>query len=149
MIRSLDDDVTAFPHYDLCIVGSGPAGITVCAEVMEAGWRVAFWKAELRQKRNSPIPCARSSLMASRYRPIPGSEFQNEGKTCRAASQFSGCHLEWPSSPPRVQCVRVSAIGIVQPSEQYEEDKQQKRAHTRQQTCHDGTLPWRPSPAHT
>jgi choline dehydrogenase-like flavoprotein len=39
MIRSLDD-VTAFPHYDLCIVGSGPAGITVCAELMESGWRV-------------------------------------------------------------------------------------------------------------
>jgi choline dehydrogenase-like flavoprotein len=42
MIRSLDDDVTAFPHYDLCIVGSGPAGITVCAELMEAGWRVCI-----------------------------------------------------------------------------------------------------------
>ena len=35
MIRSLDGDIRAFPHYDVCIVGSGPAGITVCAELVE------------------------------------------------------------------------------------------------------------------
>jgi choline dehydrogenase-like flavoprotein len=40
MIRSLDDGITRFPHYDVCIVGSGPAGITVCAELMESGRRV-------------------------------------------------------------------------------------------------------------
>ena len=40
MIRSLDDGITAFPHYDVCIVGSGPAGITVCAELMESGCRI-------------------------------------------------------------------------------------------------------------
>ena len=40
MIRSLDDDIAAFPHYDVCIVGSGPAGITVCAELMESGCRI-------------------------------------------------------------------------------------------------------------
>ena len=40
MIRSLDGDVRAFPHYDVCIVGSGPAGITVCAELMESGRRI-------------------------------------------------------------------------------------------------------------
>jgi choline dehydrogenase-like flavoprotein len=40
MIRSLDDGITAFPHYDVCIVGSGAAGITVCAELMESGCRL-------------------------------------------------------------------------------------------------------------
>ena len=40
MIRSLDNQITAFPHYDVCIVGSGPAGITVCAELMESGCRI-------------------------------------------------------------------------------------------------------------
>src|SRR5262245_23452133 len=40
MIRSLDDGITAFPHYDVCIVGSGPAGITVCAELIESGCRI-------------------------------------------------------------------------------------------------------------
>jgi choline dehydrogenase-like flavoprotein len=40
MIRSLDDDVTAFPHYDICIVGSGPAGITICAELADSGRRI-------------------------------------------------------------------------------------------------------------
>jgi glycine/D-amino acid oxidase-like deaminating enzyme len=39
MIRSLDD-ITESPHYDVCIVGSGPAGITVCAELMESGHRI-------------------------------------------------------------------------------------------------------------
>ena len=40
MIRSLDGDVRIFPHYDVCIVGSGPAGITVCAELMGSGRRI-------------------------------------------------------------------------------------------------------------
>jgi choline dehydrogenase-like flavoprotein len=40
MIHSLDGDVKAFSHYDVCIIGSGPAGITVCAELMESGCRI-------------------------------------------------------------------------------------------------------------
>jgi choline dehydrogenase-like flavoprotein len=40
MIRSLEDGVTAFPHYDICIVGAGPAGITVCAELIGSGFRI-------------------------------------------------------------------------------------------------------------
>jgi len=37
MIRLLDDGL---PHYDVCVVGSGPAGITVCAELVESGFHV-------------------------------------------------------------------------------------------------------------
>jgi choline dehydrogenase-like flavoprotein len=40
VIHSLDDSITAFPHYDVCIVGAGAAGITVCAELMESGCRL-------------------------------------------------------------------------------------------------------------
>jgi choline dehydrogenase-like flavoprotein len=42
VIRSLDDGITAIPHYDVCIVGSGPAGITVCAELMESRCRICI-----------------------------------------------------------------------------------------------------------
>jgi choline dehydrogenase-like flavoprotein len=40
MIRSLHDDITELPHYDICIIGSGPAGIVVCAELIESGRRI-------------------------------------------------------------------------------------------------------------
>jgi len=41
MIRDLDEHRGELPAYDLCIVGSGPAGTTLAAELVGSGLRVA------------------------------------------------------------------------------------------------------------
>jgi choline dehydrogenase-like flavoprotein len=50
MIRSLDDGITALSHYDVCIIGSGAAGITVCAELMESRCRICVLESGVETK---------------------------------------------------------------------------------------------------
>ncbi|GJM22710.1 MAG: hypothetical protein DHS20C15_26250 [Planctomycetota bacterium] len=55
MIRDLaESSADAFPDYDLCVVGSGPAGITLVRELAASGLRIAL----LESGRRRPTPAA-------------------------------------------------------------------------------------------
>ena len=55
MITNLSESkITEFPEYDICIVGSGPGGMTVANELKDAGLRICVLESgRLRPTRRS------------------------------------------------------------------------------------------------
>ena len=42
MIKDYEAEKTLRKAYDVCIIGAGPAGITLALRLAEAGWRVVL-----------------------------------------------------------------------------------------------------------
>jgi choline dehydrogenase-like flavoprotein len=115
MIRSLPDIAEELSLYDLCIVGSGPVGMTLLADLARAGLRVCVLESGL-QSRSFTADTLRalddqSGIKVrdnSRERRVGGSSETWSGRSAPLdpidfeARPYSKDHIGWPFGPQEI-----------------------------------------------